>query len=301
MMWEALAERFQQLYLTPGAEGMAEYREIVRKGKDAKTRDLSHFIRHPEDSLTQENTPAGAVDVACIHERADFERFLQIMANKCEPVGIPATQGAAILDGLIDWPKIRAYRSAYFAETLSRGDVPDWPAAFARFREDKRNYTSALIVLSWGPYSGLDAAHAGLSDAEWLEASHTIRKHHECTHFLCRRRYPGKIDAIWDELTADAVGLLAAFGEYPAELALRLLGISQGRYIGGRLENYVSGDCTPEAWLPYCQGLVAEISDMVPMYEGRDAYHLALALEERKEDIEASIAPKPVTEKGARK
>ncbi len=299
-MWEELAERFQQLYLTPGEEGMAEYREIVRRGKDAKTRDLSHFRKHPKDSLTQEETPAGAVDVACIHERADFEQFLQIMAKKCEPVRIPATQGAAILDGLTDWPKIRAHRAAYFSRVLSEGGAPDWNAEFRRFTADKKNYTTPLIALSWGPYSGVTADAVGLSEQDWLELSHVIRKRHECTHFLCRRLFPEKIDAVWDEVTADAVGLLSAFGEYRPELASRLFGIQGGRYTGGRLENYIPDDCAPEAWVPYCQGLIGRVAEVAPQYVGGDAFGLAVALEERKEDIEAAIPDRPPEKGGGR-
>ena len=29
-----------------------------------------------------------------------------------------------------------------------------------------------------------------MTEAEWLAASHLIRKAHECTHFICRRLYP---------------------------------------------------------------------------------------------------------------
>ena len=47
-----------------------------------------------------------------------------------------------------------------------------------------------------------------------------------------------EIEAIWDELVADAVGIYAAFGRYDAELEKLFLGIREGRYTGGRLENY---------------------------------------------------------------
>ena len=66
-----------------------------------------------------------------------------------------------------------------------------------------------------------------------------IRKYHECTHFVCRRLYREKKDPVWDELVADAVGLYAAFGKYDISLAELFLGIKDGRYTGGRLENYL--------------------------------------------------------------
>ena len=288
-MWEELAERFQQLYLTPGEEGAAQYRAVVRQGKDAARKDLSGFIQHPADCMTVERTPAGEVSAVCVHERADFERFLQIMANRCQRVIIPATQGAAILDGLIDWPRVRAHKAAYMAETMSHGETPDWNGEFRRFTADKRNYTTALIVLSWGPYSGLDAGETGLSREEWLEKSFTIRKYHECTHFVCRRLYPEKKDAVWDELVADAVGLLAAFGTYRPDLAEKLLGIREDGYAGGRLENYVKDGTGPEGWVPYCRTLVRYLEKAARALNGASPYDLAVHMEERKEKIESSL------------
>lgn len=44
-----------------------------------------------------------------------------------------------------------------------------------------------------------------------------------------------------DELIADAVGLYAAFGRFDPETEKLFLGIKDGNYVGGRLENY-----TPE-------------------------------------------------------
>ena len=49
------------------------------------------------------------------------------------------------------------------------------------------------------------------------------------------------IDAVRDELIADAVGLYAAFGRFDPEKEKLFLGIKDSHYIGGRLENY-----TPE-------------------------------------------------------
>lgn len=291
-MWEELAERFQQLYLVPGGDCAAQYREIVRKGNDAAVKNLSHFKKHPLDSYTVENTPAGELGTVCIRERADFETFLQIMAKKCEAAAIPATQGAAILDGLIDWPRIRAHRAAYFAQSLARGDTPDWNAEFRRFTADKRNYTTALAVLSWGPYSGLHAERAGLPEQDWLEKSFQIRKYHECTHFVCRRLYPAQVDPIWDEVVADAVGIRAAFGDYRAELAEKLLGVERGTYTGGRLENYMKDGCRAEQWVPYCLGLIQYVAaQSVP--DAQSVYDLALDLEARKQEVEAQLPPKP--------
>ena len=115
---------------------------------------------------------------------------------------------------------------------------PDWSTEFQSFISVKENYQDLLVVLSWGPYSNVTAEMAGQTEESWPETSYSIRKYHELTHVICRRLYPDRIEAVWDELVADAVGIYAAFGRYDAELEKLFLGIRKGRYTGGRLENY---------------------------------------------------------------
>ena len=232
-----LASVYPQLYLTSGEAGAEACRRVVRLGEDAPSHTLTHFRHSPLDTLCQEQTPAGSVTTVTLGDRADFELFLQIMAHRCMPTAIPRTQGAAILDGVINWSRIRAHRDEYLR---SGGNPAGWGAEFKRFTAVAGNYRDALIVLSVGPYSAIPAEAAGEGEAEWLEHSHTIRKYHECTHFVCRRLFPDKVDAVWDELVADAVGLYAAYGRFDPALEERFLGISGGHYTGGRLENYVA-------------------------------------------------------------
>ena len=71
----------------------------------------------------------------------------------------------------------------------------------------KENYLDRLVVLSRGPYSNVSASEAGCGEKEWLVLSDTIRRYHELTHVICRRLYPDDIDAVRDELIADAVGI----------------------------------------------------------------------------------------------
>ena len=111
-------------------------------------------------------------------------------------------------------------------------------AEFRRFTSVRKNYLDMLVVLSRGPYSGVSAEAAGCSEEEWLALSDTIRRYHELTHVICRRLYPDDIDVVRDELIADAVGLYAAYGYFDPEKEKLFLGIRDGQYIGGRLENY---------------------------------------------------------------
>ena len=280
----ALAELYPQLYLTPGEEGAELYKSVVLSGEDAPAHSLEHFLGSEEDSCLAEDTPAGKAAVITLRQRADFELFLQIMANRCQKVSIPRTQGAAILDGVINWTRIRSHK-----EEFLRADGPDadWGEEFRRFTSRGSNFKDALIVLSVGPYSAIPAKRAGFSEEDWLSASHIIRKTHECTHFLCRRLFPDKKDAVWDELVADAAGIYAALGRYDRTLAELFLGVDGKGYTGGRLENYVDG---PEDRTERLDALAVKVHRTLCRFEGIIAslgevspYEAAIRLEEEIE------------------
>ena len=273
---QPLADVYPQLYLTPGEEGAELYRQVVARGEDAPSHSLNHFRGSSQDSVTMEATPAGEVQIVTLGERQDFELFLQIMGNRCIPTEIPATQGASILDGVINWPKIREHETEYLASGGDPGQLLD---EFKRFTADPRNFKDALIVLSTGPYSAVRAEETGMEEETWLTASYKIRKAHECTHFICRRLFPEKINAIWDELVADAVGLYAAFGHYDLALAERFLGVKADGYTGGRLENYAKGEDLNDLAQKVHRTLLH--LEQVILGEGRtDPWSLAIRLED---------------------
>lgn len=291
-VFEELAEIYGQLYLEPGEEGEQLYPEVVLKGRMPEVRKLDHFHMTDEDSCCLAQTPAGGVMVITLHDRRDFETFLQIMGKKCRRVDIPATQGASILDGVINHRKIEAHRDEFFRKAKEEGKEPDqleWLQERSRFLEDKRNYRDALIILSVGPYSGVPADKAGFPEPDWLSISQTIRMYHECTHFVCRRLFPDKIDAIWDELAADAVGIYAALGRYDLGLAGTVLGIRDGKYTGGRLENYVPEDEPDQE--QFIDGLLPEVLRVMEQIRNLseeqelEPFELAVRLEKEKEAL----------------
>ena len=276
-----LAEIYPQLYLVPGPEGAEEYKRIVECGEQPERRSLSHFKCCEEDLLFEESTPAGDITVITLHERADFELFLQTVAHRCAPKDIPVSQGASILDGVINWTKIRAHEKEFYDEN---GPDADWDAEFARFTSERKNFKDALVVLSWGPYSAVSAEKAGFPDDEWLKLSNIIRKTHECTHFICRRLHPDKKDTVWDELVADAAGIFAAFGKFDLKLEELFLGTDGEKYCGGRLENYIDGDVNRQEQLESLAGKIhrtlLHFSEIAEKYDPADPYGFALRLEE---------------------
>ena len=236
------AARYPQLLLpidhaTPGSE---LYRDAVLRGRPLS--GTPEFSFSKEDWLRRFPTCAGEAEVLFLRERADFEHALRALAYRCDRREIPASVGACTVLGLTNWEKIRAHRAAYF---LSGGR--DWNAEFRRFTAEKSNYKDTLILLGAGEYSAVPAGLVGLGREEWLEKSLTIRCYHELTHFVCRRLFPDDTDAVRDEVLADLIGTLAAFGRCEAGLVELFLGIGDGARPGGRLEHYASAGGLPRA------------------------------------------------------
>lgn len=279
MILEKLAKRYPQLYLTPGENMEEAYRDAAGRGKKPADATLALFEGSPLDRFFTEQTPAGPVDILYLYHRVDFENVIRILARKCRPDVIPATTGAMTLDGLVNWQKIEAHKFAY----LAAGHF-DWAQEWKRFTADKRNYRDVLIVLSSGPYSGVPASRVDQPEDAWLAISRDIRLYHECTHVICRRLFPQQKDAVWDEITADAIGIRKALGHYDAKLAGIFLGVSADGYVGGRLENYIPADARES--LPRLAAEVSALTERIEResYEKQemDSYEFLMYLQERQ-------------------
>ncbi len=233
----ALAKRFPQLFVAPAEGAQAAHRLASGHGRAPEGATLGHFHTSHEDELRLVETPAGTVEVVFLRNRADFETFLQIVGHKCEPVPIARTVGAITYRGLADWGKVAAAYQAY----LASGGT-DWSTEFSRLAKEPGAFRSELIVISEGPYSNLPAGDTPYDEDAWVHVSREIRLHHECAHVVCRRLRPTDILPVWDEITADVVGLLCATGRYDAALAARFLGVSATGFASGRLSEYLNDE-----------------------------------------------------------
>ncbi len=266
----SLAEVYPQLYLRLG--DTEQYADVVRRGMIPEVRDVSHFQTDVLDEASVGVTSAGSVQIVQLTHRADFELFYQLMGFKCVPTAIPPQTGAVILDGVINWTKIRAHQ----AEFLSEEPDGNWSEEFQKFTSVKSNYLDALILLSSGNYSNVPAEQFGYSQEEWLRISYEIRKAHELTHFLCRRKYPEQKNAVWDELVADAVGIVSALGRFDPAMESVFLGVSSDGYIGGRLETYTE---TPEMLTPRICSVLQEFEKLYHANTVTDPFVFAELLE----------------------
>lgn len=265
---EHLAEQYPQLYLNPDKDTQETYRRVVLRGEEPERESLAHYRGDPADREEVMETPAGSVRVVTLGNRKDFELALRsLMAAKDGPLTpIPESQGAAMLT-VFNWPRIHAHLALYPEEERA--------AEFKRFTAVRENYIDMLVLLSRGPYSHVDAAAVGETEEEWLEHSDTIRRYHELTHVICRRLCPGDVAPIRDELAADAVGLIAAYGRFDPETEKLFLGIRDGRYVGGRLGNYTD---TPEALVGAVCAALERIRAIMEKQAGTEPFRLIPAL-----------------------
>ena len=261
---KALAEDYPQLYLNPDIDTQDAYKEVVLRGIMPKEKKLDHYSGDEADKSIIADTPAGQVRVVTIGNRQDFELVVRgLMAAKNGPSEeVPASQGAAMFT-VFNWPRINRHLEGFPEEERS--------AEFKRFISVKENYIDMLVVLSRGPYSNVDGAAAGYGPDEWLELSDTIRRFHELTHVVCRRRYPEDIDPVRDELVADAVGIYAAFGFFDVNMEKLFLGITGRQYTGGRLENYTD---EPEKTAETVCDVLGRIKMIVDEKKGAEPFDL---------------------------
>ena len=234
---EALAKRYPQLYVAPAEGAQDAHRLAAGQGIAPEGATLSHFESSPLDELREVDTPAGSIEVLFLERRNDFETLLQIIGHKSSPVPIARTVGAITYRGIPDWVKVADACAAYLA---SGGD--DWGAEFARLAKEPGAFRGELVVISKGPYSNVPADETPYTPDEWVRISREIRLHHECAHVVCRRTMPDDVLPVWDEVTADVVGLLSATGHYDAALASRFLGISEEGFSDGRLVEYLNDE-----------------------------------------------------------
>jgi hypothetical protein len=96
-----------------------------------------------------------------------------------------------------------------------------------------------LILLGSAPYSNVPASDLGLDEDEWLERSTALRLAHECAHYETLRLFGDMKNHALDEIIADTIGQIAAFGNFSAHRQRLFFGLeSGGETCTGRLTFY---------------------------------------------------------------
>ena len=96
-----------------------------------------------------------------------------------------------------------------------------------------------VILLGNAPYSNIPASALELDEDEWLRRSTALRRAHECVHYETLRLFGGMVNHALDEIIADTIGQLAAFGSFSAQRQRLFFGLeSGGETCTGRLTFY---------------------------------------------------------------
>ncbi len=245
-MLECLKRPFIQLHF-PIEEGMSEnqaYQAARRLGQLSEEVLAAQGLQlqRPEKiELLLQATPAGTIPLLIAGERADFVALLQCLIHRNEPRQIPDSVGAMMIAGYNNWNRIHELRRSWEAQDPGRvGDDIAWSMEFKRLIPHKELYKDSFILLTLGPYSGVAASALGLSDADWLKTSLSIRREHECTHYFTRRVFGSMANSVYDELIADFMGIVAAIGRFRADWFLRFMGLQSYPEIcaDGRVHHY---------------------------------------------------------------
>lgn len=225
--------------IVPGISEDAAYRAATRRGvvPAASVEGGARFESAEGCRVSVYDSFAGGIGVIAAETRADFETLVRAFMGKNEPIPVPPSMGAAMISGYNNWHRIHLLKKSFFR---SGGAEETWAAEFTRIQQRRELYQDRFILLSNGPYSGVDSRSMGLDAGEWLALSKAIRLEHECAHYFTRRVLGSMQNNLLDEMMADYAGIRAAFGTFRAEWVHRFLGIESfpAYREGGRLQNY---------------------------------------------------------------
>jgi hypothetical protein len=255
--WEVLSAALPQLRF-PIRRGISEtesYRAATRQGRPPEdlAEEAGLGLERPQElEISLHATGAGRIPVLAVRHRPDFERLVQALTRRNEPVPVPPAQGAAMVAGYVNWTRVREAR-----QRLGRPLGP----------EDKPLYQDRFILLSDGPYSGVPAVVLGLDEGPWRETSLALRRDHESAHYLTRRLLGSMRNHLHDELIADYAGMAGATGAFRAGWLRAFLGLGSP---DGRVHIYRGDPPLPDAAFAVVQEMVERAAEQVESFdEGR--------------------------------
>ena len=226
----------------PVQQGMSEdvsYQAATRKGiLPENPVERGALLRRPDRCrISIHDSFAGGIAVITADARADFETLVRAFTCKNEPREIPPSMGATMISGYNNWDRIRLIKEKFFE---AGGSAQRWSTEFSKLKESRHLYQDRFILLSNGPYSGVDASSLGLESARWIALSRIIRLEHEYAHYFTRRVFGSMQNNLLDEILADYAGLRCAFNGFSSQYMLRFLGLERFPEYreGGRLQNY---------------------------------------------------------------
>jgi hypothetical protein len=216
------------------------YKDLVLKGKTDHI-NLSTYLKLTDSksiNLKLHESMIGRILILIVPNKKDFIKIIQSLLYKNNPIPIPLSMGAVLINGINNWERLNTLKNNW----LANNSLGDWIKEFSNnVVPNKSLYKDKLIILSTKPYSNVSASQLGLSEDLWISYSISIRQEHECTHLYTLKRYGHATNNLHDELIADYMGIIKTIGNYNKEWMLLFMGLEEyPKYRkGARLENYV--------------------------------------------------------------
>lgn len=216
------------------------YNNMLLKGTTNDIK-LTSYIKLEDTkniSLELHESIAGKIPVLTIPNNEDFVKILQSIIHKNNPLPIPASMGAVLLNGLNNSKRFNIIKKNW----LQNNPFGDWNTEFSNNIILKKSlYKDKLIILSTKPYSNVTASQLGLEEDLWISYSISIRKEHEFTHLYTLKKYGQATNNLHDELIADYIGIVKTIWNYNKVWMLTFMGLENYPHYreGARLENYV--------------------------------------------------------------
>ncbi len=231
-LFRTLCQNLVQLHfpIQPGMSQSETYRHVTRQGGLPENMNETpglRLIAPDELRLDIYPTAAGSIPILTVKKREDFVALMQALLHRNEPVPIPDSKGACMVAGYNNWGRVRSLQQAWEQKRAAGEANGSWDAEFQRIIPRKELYQDRFILLSSGPYSGVQASDLGLETAAWLESSWILRQEHEATHYFTRRLFRSMRNNLLDEIMADYMGITAAEGSFRADWFLRFMGLEQ--------------------------------------------------------------------------
>ena len=219
--FEGIRNYLPQLWIKPQKEASKSetYKRLVLKGEsyNQSKQDAILELSDPVGfSIRLAKHPCGTLPVIEIEDRDDFLSVVRCLAYRCELNTIQPSVHAQAISGLIHWGLIRKVNNLLRAK---------------------------LIILHRSPYSSLPARliPGNPTNEKWIELSQHWRLEHELTH-LATKRLVGEMRLnLYDELIADALGMLKALKIFSADLFRIGLGLNMDSTTekNGRVHTYL--------------------------------------------------------------
>ena len=151
---------------------------------------------------------------------------------------------------------------ALVANRQEKRELPVTVNAFTIEARAEKIFRHRLLLLNRAPYSNIPAEALGLGEEDWLDRSYSLRRAHECAHYETLRLFGSMKNNALDEILADALGQIAAFGDFSADRQRLFFGLTRGEAgCTGRLSFYTQKVAVEERGKVYAS--VDKVLDMI--------------------------------------